>query len=56
MESHCVSKEEEEGQNCNIFWKNYGKVFCDARGTYWLISCPESRLSVQFAVFKHSRN
>jgi hypothetical protein len=31
MELHYICKEK-EGQNCNIFWKNCGKVFWDAKG------------------------
>jgi hypothetical protein len=28
----------------------------EQRDAYWLISCPEGKLSMQFAIFRHSRN
>jgi hypothetical protein len=54
--NHTVSEKKKEARTVTSYGKSVGKFSRIPRCTYWSISCPERKLSVQFAVFSHSTN
>jgi hypothetical protein len=54
--NHTVSVKKKKARTVTSYGKSVGKFSRIPRGTYLLISCPERKLSVQFAVFRHSTN